>query len=282
MKHSYYFLTFILILLVPVLNAADYTWVGGDPFDAKTLSRKKNWQPIEQLESSDVRTIPEGSQVSAKTRYTFNTLGITLVLDDSTSSVFGENDKISDGSTMIVNAGAVTWKDLVIVGGHLQLNGGRLSAEKIYSTRLGSFLMTGGELDVVSLQGAVLSNYEADFTIAGGVVSAEELTLYNDNSMLLSGGEVRAKSGRNWTGLVEFTKGSTAHLTVDDFELLDFKSLFEKGRLHYDGQTNMDGKFEDFFYVNDSTIAWIPEPSTFVNVLGLFACLLLPLLRRRA
>ncbi|MCC5849738.1 MAG: PEP-CTERM sorting domain-containing protein [Verrucomicrobia bacterium] len=120
--------------------------------------------------------------------------------------------------------------------------GGSISANQIRN-RDGSLLYI--ESGSVTISGSTL-NMNGGFTTFGlgnGTLTADGLS---------SDGDSR----------INFLAGSGGALTIAGFASSNYETLWNQGRLQFDGGNT--GTFSDHFQVSDSTLTVIPEPSTLV------------------
>lgn len=166
----------------------------------------------------------------------------------------------------------------------------------IWNLSGGNLVFTGANL----LNGTTGNNFSYQLNISGGSLTAANIQNTANSTVNLSGGSINISSGyslqngtlnitggsltagslsTNGSSRINFFTGSTGTITITGFGLSDYETLWTQTRLRFDGGNV--GSFADHFVVTGSTLAVIPEPSTYAALFGLAALALVVYRRRR-
>ncbi|WP_309400390.1 PEP-CTERM sorting domain-containing protein [Cerasicoccus maritimus] len=298
--------------LVSTLNAVDYTWTGATDTDWGTAS---NWSPsgIPNLNGTDNATVNGATVYTAGGDLILST-GSTLTIQGSGSWV--QEGGIAwiqaSGGTLTIEAGGSfdtgtagnynnTGANTLNIGGVFDVHGIELSldddsmtisaggnfsttANFIISADAANFLMTGGIANTAEFK----PNGTSNATINGGVFNASLVSFDGGNASKINlggDGRLNLSGGDNFQGIfalgdddyVNITS-STSVLFIDNLDEANKDILLASGRVRVnDVNSGVIATAVDGGYEFTSTI---PEPSTYVGMMGL-ATLGVLLVRRR-
>ncbi len=220
------------------------------------------------------------------------------VISDGRHDLDDKNFVVSGGSkihhTSTVNQ--LRWEDgtITLNGGHLEVDyagttvigrdSGSLTTLNIYA---GSTVDLAGGLEVGRLSQGLVNQYGGSMLVNGTInIQTNGTGVSSDNIYHLSGGTVtgnnfvvydRNADNSNW---FNFTPGSTGSLTIKQSSF-DFASFINADEIRIN---NLSATVSDFTIDTSvggqTTISVIPEPGSFILVLGGFALLFIGIRRR--